>query len=295
MASRITKLSQHLRASAVAQEEPHVLYEMTEDGIAVISFNRPAMMNALSMVSQEAYIAALKRADADKDVKVIVVTGKGRAFCVGADMKASFADQKAKKAAGTPQNSKAYKIEHVAQIHATRIDKPVLVAINGPCAGLGFAAAMMGDVRFCLRKAKFTTAFVKRGLVVEHGLSFILPRVIGNARALDLLLSARQFDGEEAMQLGVVNRLFDTQEELMVGMMAYAKAMATECSPAAMAEAKRQVYSDWENTLEGAFQNSADLLRKNFTHPDVAEGIASYVEKRAPNFEGIRNSKIRDL
>jgi enoyl-CoA hydratase/carnithine racemase len=103
-------------------------------------------------------------------VVVIVVTGKGRAFCVGADMKASHADQ------SKPKDPKAYKIEHVAQIHATRLDKPVIVAINGPCAGLGFAAAMMGDVRFCVRDAKFTTAFAKRGLVVEHGLSFMLPR-----------------------------------------------------------------------------------------------------------------------
>jgi enoyl-CoA hydratase/carnithine racemase len=112
---------------------------------------------------------------------------------------------------------------------------------------------------------------------------------------MDLLLSARVFDGEEALELGVVNKVFDTQEELMVGMMEYAKGLATQCSPAAMAEHKRQVYGDWNNDIEGAFENAASLLRKNFKHPDVQEGIASYVQKRAPKFEGIRNSKIRDL
>jgi enoyl-CoA hydratase/carnithine racemase len=112
---------------------------------------------------------------------------------------------------------------------------------------------------------------------------------------MDLLLSSRVFNGEEALELGVVNKVFDTPDDLRTGVMAYAKALATQCSPAAMAEHKRQVYGDWENTIEGAFQNAADLLRKNFHHPDVKEGIASYVEKRAPKFEGIRNVKIRDL
>ena len=174
-----------------------VLYE-AGDGIATITLNRPERLNAWTGPMGQAYFDALDRAADDPDVRVIVITGAGRGFCAGADMDML---QGIGEAGGTGSDP-----ETRPHTYATTVPKPVIAAINGACAGLGFVHAMMADIRFAAEGAKFTTAFSRRGLVAEHGVSWVLPRVVGPAVAMDLLMSGRVFLADEAAELGVVNK-----------------------------------------------------------------------------------------
>jgi len=163
------------------------------------------------------------------------------------------------------------------------ISKPIVAAINGPCAGLGLVLALMCDVRFAAADAKLTTAFSRRGLVAEHGISWILPRLVGPARALDLLLSGRVVLGGEAEALGLVNHAVSA-EELLERARAYARELAVNSSPASMAAMKRQVYADLTRELPEALQEANRLMGESFTAPDFAEGVASFLEQREPRF-----------
>jgi enoyl-CoA hydratase/carnithine racemase len=159
----------------------------------------------------------------------------------------------------------------------------VIAAINGPCAGLGLVHALMCDLRFAAAGAKLTTAFTRRGLVAEHGISWILPRLVGHARALDLLLSGRVVLGDEAAELGLVNRAIE-DGRLMDETLGYARMLATECSPASMAKIKLQVYADYERTLSQSLERANELMGDSFLGPDFGEGVRSFIERRTPNF-----------
>jgi enoyl-CoA hydratase/carnithine racemase len=159
----------------------------------------------------------------------------------------------------------------------------VIAAINGPCAGIGLVLAVMCDLRFAAADAKITTAFARRGLVAEHGISWMLPRLIGPARALDLLLSSRIVLGAEAAELGLVNRAFD-DGRVVEHTLEYARELARECSPASMASMKGQVYADYDRTLPETVADANRLMLESFTAPDFAEGVQSFMERRPPNF-----------
>src|SRR5436190_1806261 len=161
-----------------------------------------------------------------------------------------------------------------------------ILTLNGPCAGIGLVQALMCDIRFAAEGAKLTTAFSRRGLVAEHGISWILPRLVGPARALDLLLSGRVVLAEEAAALGVVNRVL-APDELLDHSLAYAKDLAANCSPASMAAMKRQVYADLERGLEPALSEANRLMADSLVAPDFKEGVASFVERREPRFAPI--------
>ena len=168
--------------------------------------------------------------------------------------------------------------------HALSIPKPIIAAVNGACAGLGFVHALMCDLRFAAAGAKFTTAFVRRGLIAEHGSSWLLPRLIGHARALDILLAGRVFLAEEALALGLVNRVVPG-DTLMAETLAYARDLAANCSPAAMATIKAQVYRHWEEGLAPSLAESNALMARSLREPDFREGVSSFVERRAPRFQ----------
>jgi enoyl-CoA hydratase/carnithine racemase len=163
------------------------------------------------------------------------------------------------------------------------IRKPVIAAINGACAGLGLAFALTCDVRFCAENAKLTTAFSRRGLVAEHGTSWILPRLVGPAHALDLLISARVLRGSDAAALGLVNRAVEDERVLEIALQ-YARDVATNVSPASMATIKRQVYDALTTPLGEALGQANALMFESFSKPDFAEGVQSFVEKRPPAF-----------
>ena len=167
------------------------------------------------------------------------------------------------------------------------IRKPVIAAINGPAAGLGFAIPLFADMRFASDRAIFTTAFAQRGLIAEWGIGWNLPRLIGPAHALDLLLSARKIDAAEALRMGLVNQVLP-HDELIPFVHDYVKHLADTVSPASMAVIKRQVWENLEKELDPALRESVELMKQSFDRPDFKEGVQSFLEKRLPKFARIK-------
>jgi enoyl-CoA hydratase/carnithine racemase len=262
-----------------------VVLREIEDDVALLTLNRPDRLNAWTPALQTRYFDLLEDCAAREDVRAIVVTGAGRGFCAGADMQdlqdISSGEVDRSEAAGAATNGDAPDTRPVA--FPLSIPKPVIAAINGPCAGIGLVLAVMCDMRFAAADAKITTAFARRGLVAEHGISWMLPRLIGPARALDLLLSSRIVLGAEAAELGLVNRAFD-DGRVVEHTLEYARELARECSPASMAAMKGQVYTDYDRTLPETVEDANRLMLQSFTAPDFAEGVQSFLERRPPNF-----------
>ena len=165
------------------------------------------------------------------------------------------------------------------------IQKPVIAAVNGPAVGLGFIISLYCDLRFASDAARFGTAFAKRGLIAEYGLAWMLPRLIGPANALDMLFSARLVDANEALRMGLVNRVFP-QDSFMESVYAYAKELANNVSPRSMRVIKEQVYNAMFQTLSEAFETSEQEMVKSLQCEDFKEGVAHFLEKRAPAFTG---------
>ena len=166
------------------------------------------------------------------------------------------------------------------------VRKPLIGAINGACAGIGLVQALMADIRFAAAGAKFTTAFARRGLIAEHGSSWLLPRLVGMSRALDLMMSSRTFTAEEALELGIVNYVVP-KEEVLDAAVAYASDLAQNCSPTSMAVMKQQLYGHALADVDTALKESNKLMRESLRPQDFKEGVASYVEKRPPAFDGL--------
>jgi enoyl-CoA hydratase/carnithine racemase len=253
-----------------------VVQATVEDGVALLTLNRPERLNAWTDEMEQRYFELLDECAASGEVRVIVLTGAGRGFCAGADMK-QLQDLSDGNVDGDRRR------ERRPQSYPLSVPKPIIAAINGPCAGIGLVQALMCDIRFGADGAKLTTAFARRGLVAEHGISWVLPRLVGPARALDLLLSGRVVLAHEAHELGLLNRVF-APEQLLAETLAYAREIAINCSPASMATMKRQVYADYERTLEQALAAADELMLASFAAPDFAEGVASFVERREPSF-----------
>ncbi|HEY0391497.1 MAG TPA: enoyl-CoA hydratase-related protein [Solirubrobacterales bacterium] len=250
-----------------------VLYEI-EDGVARITLNRPDSLNAWTPQLGRAYFDRLEDADADPQVRAIVVTGAGGGFCAGADFDYL---QEVERSGSTAEPDPR------PQSLPRSLRKPVIAAINGPCAGLGFVIAMMCDIRFAAAGAKLTTAFARRGLIAEYGLSWVLPRIAGTSTALDLLLSGRTFLAEEGERLGVVDRV-TSPEEVADEAHAYALELARNSSPASMAVIKRQLYTDLEQGLAESTADAVEHMERSFERPDFREGVESFVERRQPDF-----------
>jgi enoyl-CoA hydratase/carnithine racemase len=255
-----------------------VVQMQIDDGVALMTLNRPDRLNAWTTEMEHAYFAMLEQCADDEQVRAIVVTGAGRGFCAGADMQElqALGD-------GTLDASEAAVTERRPQSYPLSIPKPIIAAVNGACAGIGLVQALMCDLRFAAEGAKLTTAFARRGLVAEHGISWLLPRLVGTANALDLLLSGRVVFAEEAQTLGLVNRVF-APDRLLEATMDYAHELVVNCSPASMATMKRQLYADLDHTLPDALAEADRLMLASFTAPDFVEGVTSFVERRDPRF-----------
>ncbi|MGH2973288.1 MAG: enoyl-CoA hydratase-related protein [Solirubrobacterales bacterium] len=253
-----------------------VLYAI-ENGVAQVTLNRPKALNAWTPELGRAYFDRLEDADADPGVRAIVVTGAARGFCAGADF--DYLREVEESGSQTEPDPRPQSLPR-------SLRKPVIAAINGPCAGLGFVIAMMCDIRFAARGAKLTTAFARRGLIAEYGLSWILPRVAGASTALDLLLSGRTLLAEEAERFGVVNRLSE-EGRAAADAQAYASELASLSSPASMAAIKRQVYADLEQGLAASTAGALVQMERSFERPDFREGVESFVERRPPRFPAL--------
>lgn len=252
-----------------------VVLREVRDGVVTLTLNRPDRLNAWTLEMEARYFGFLREADDDPGVRAIVVTGAGRGFCAGVDMEVL------QSIGGGGQ------FRHgPPQTFPLTIRKPILAAINGACAGLGLVQALMCDLRFAAAGAKFTTAFVRRGLVAEHGSSWLLPRLVGHAAALDLLLSGRIVLAEEALSIGLVNRVL-APESLLDATIGYARDLATHCSPTAMSRIKQQVYHHSETDLATAMSETNEFIRTSLGEPDFREGVASFVERRPPRFAAL--------
>ena len=264
--------------------ESPVLFELRDSGVAVVTLNRPDRMNAWGGGLAAAFYRCIDRAEADPDVRVVVLTGNGRAFCAGADM--GGADT----IGGATITGDTDVTKLVGERHphfVTGLRKPAIAAINGACAGIGLTQALMCDVRFAAAGAKFTTAFARRGLIAEYGISWILPRVVGWGASLDLLLTGRTFYAEEAKELGMVKEVLPP-DELMPRVLAYAEDMAVHCAPSAMAVIKRQIYDDALRNVDDTSATAEKLMHDSMLRPDFIEGITAFFEKRQPSFPPLK-------
>jgi enoyl-CoA hydratase/carnithine racemase len=261
-----------------------VRYEV-DRGVGLVTLDRPDRMNAWTVRMEREYAWALHRADRDPDVRVVVVTGAGRGFCVGADFKALdvMSDTGSYDVAGErPADEAEVAAEHAPTL-AMRLSKPVIAAVNGPAAGVGFVLICFADIRFAAVGAKLTTSFGRLGLPAEHGVSWLLSRLVGPGRAADLLFSSRVILAEEAVELGLVNRALPP-DELMPFTLDYARRMAAEISPSSLRVMKRQLWDDMAGEVGPSVKFAVEVMERMVGEPDFAEGVAAFQARRPPAF-----------
>jgi enoyl-CoA hydratase/carnithine racemase len=251
-----------------------ILYDVA-DGVAVVTLNRPDRLNAWMGPMESQYRAAVAAAEADPAVRVIVVTGAGRGFCAGADSAAL----------GPMTSTGVYDSgvhEEVERGFAwqLRLTKPMIAAVNGPVAGIGLVLALFCDLRFAVPGAKLTTSFGRLGLPAEYGSSWLLLRLIGRSRAADLLFSSRVVLAEEALTMGLVDRVCSVDETLT-----YARTMAAEISPTSLRVIKQQLWDDLTGRgVDESIETSYALLQQLVGEADFKEGVRAMQEKRKPSF-----------
>jgi enoyl-CoA hydratase/carnithine racemase len=269
-----------------------ITYEV-RDPVAIITMNRPEALNAFTNRMLAEIRHALAAAEKDPAVVGIVLTGAGRGFCAGMDMNAL---NSMSSGGGNREDLSALDAEpgdkalgenfQVSFTYLLSIRKPLIAAINGACAGLGFVFALLADMRFVEKQARFTTAFSQRGLIAEHGASWILPRLIGSGRALDILWSGRKFDGVEADKLGLAERLVDTGESLPAAV-DYITQVSKVASPTSLSVMKAQVYRHLNMQLGESVTESNAWMADSLRRDDFREGVRSFLEKRPPEFRRI--------
>jgi enoyl-CoA hydratase/carnithine racemase len=265
----------------------HILYDVA-DKIATITLNRPDRMNAWTPIMERDVRRAMESAAADDNVRVIIMTGAGRAFCAGADMDAlkGLDPNDIRRASSLPSFDMNRRPDWQTRYgYYPSIGKPVIAMLNGATAGIGLVHALYCDLRFAADNTVFTTSFARRGLIAEHGISWMLPRIVGHANALDLLMSARRVGSEEALRIGLVNRLYPPAQ-LREQTYAYARDLADFVSPSAISVIKRQLYDVPFQTLAEATIDANREMQIALKGSDFREGVASFVEKRPPKFTG---------
>ena len=267
-----------------------VLYDVA-DCICTITLNRPEKLNAWTHQMHLDLKHAMHEAGRDPDVRAIILTGAGRGFCAGADMSGLQAigagagpDRSSKVESSLPGGSTLPEFR-MNYSYFPAIPKFIIAAINGPTAGLGFVIPLYADLRFAAESAVFTTSFAQRGLIAEHGVSWLLPRLVGLPAAMDLLCSARKFRAPEALSMGLVSRVI-ADDKLMAETRAYATLLAKTVSPRSVAVMKRQIWEAAFQTLAEATTQANYEMDLSFQTADFKEGVAHFLEKRAARFTG---------
>jgi len=255
-----------------------ITYELAS-GVATLTLNRPDKLNAWTPAMEVLLRQLLGRAAEDPAVRVIVITGAGKAFCAGADLSGPRTKREPPPAdAPTGDFEQRYS-------YLLGIPKPIIAAINGAAAGVGLAIALFADLRYIADSAKINTAFARRGLIAEHGTSWLLPRLVGPTNALELLLTGKAISAQRAGEIGLGTVL--PSEGFAEAVREVAVELATWSSPRAMAVIKRQVWTDLSRPLGEAVVIADREQFACFGSDDLKEGIASFMEKRTPQFKGI--------
>ncbi len=260
----------------------------TDGTVALITLSRPDKMNALTKVMEAELRAAFEHVDRDPNVRVVVLTGKGRAFCAGmdlAELETISPDDGSSEDWMRPYDMNRRADYQSRYCYFPAIRKPVICAINGAAAGIGFVFPLYCDIRFASSSAVFATAFSKRGLIAEHGIAWILPRIVGPGNAADLLYSSRKITAEEALGMRLVDRLV-APENLLEEVLAYADDMARNASPRSLQVIKQQLWDAPFQSLADAITVANAEMYKSFQSEDFKEGVAHFLEKRAARFSG---------
>lgn len=262
---------------------------------AVISLNRPEALNALTYSMIDELKHALATAEADCNVVGIILTGEGRGFCSGMDMSTLESTsssgemdevEESQGLAVSPGDNSMGENFNSGYAYLMKLRKPVIAAVNGAAAGMGMSITLFCDMRFASTKALFVTSFAHRGLIAEHGQSWLLPRIVGPSRALDLFWSSRKVRAEEALEIGLIDRLYQP-EDLIPEAVEYVEQLGLYSSPTSMMIMKQQVYQHMHLPLGDAMKASDELMMECLKRDDYKEGVASFMEKRAPNFKRI--------
>lgn len=263
-----------------------ILFEVKE-GVATITLNRPEVLNAWTDVIAEEVWDATHKADADNDVRVMLLTGAGRAFCAGGDV-TGFKSENPRQLIDKLPRPYDFSRRPDYQGRASyfpSLSKPIIAVLNGPAAGLGLVHALFCDLRFAADDAVITTAFSRIGLASEYGMAWALKHVVGYPAAMDLLLSARKVRGEEALRLGLVNQSYP-KDQLLEAAYAYARDLVENVSPRSMRVMKRQLWElPFQSLHESLISDSAEMLEANVCE-DFHEGKRAFMEKRKPKFTG---------
>ena len=264
-------------------------FEVDDEGIATIWLSRPKRMNAWTGRMHTEYRYLLSKAEQDQGVRGIVVTGRGKGFCVGGDSEAlSGHIEKGGYDSGTneeiewPGYGVSDDFDALFAYHYG-LSKPIVAAINGPVAGVGLALACFVDIRFAVPGIKLTTAHGKLNLPAEYGLSWVLPRLVGLGRANDLLLTSRAFYSEEALAMGLVNQLFDSVN-IVQEARGYLHAMVRSVSPNSIKQTRWQVYKDLHRNAASSVEDSEKLLKEMMKEQDYQEGVQAFLDKRNPKW-----------
>jgi enoyl-CoA hydratase/carnithine racemase len=275
--------------SSLTPAYQQILYEVS-NFVATLTLNRPEKLNAWTPEMEEEVTAALRSASEDDQVRVIILTGAGKGFCAGADM--SLLSALSQGNAQTPWQSLDAEINgnmrsDFRRKHAwlASVPKPVIAAINGPAAGLGFVIPLYCDFRFASEKARFSVIFSKRGLVAEYGLAWMLPRLVGLGNAIELMYTSKLIDAGEALRMGLVSRVLP-EENFLAAVQAIAHELATTVSPRSLRVMKRQTYNGLMENLGEAIDQSVEDMNASFATEDFKEGVAHYLEKRPAAFKG---------
>jgi enoyl-CoA hydratase/carnithine racemase len=277
-------------------------YSIDSNGVATVCFNRPGRGNSWTSRMNAEYRWIMSEADADPAVRVIVVTGAGRQFCVGADFKAldfytegdkDYVETVRPDAFAQPGHGVRAEYDHEL-VWQWGLKKPVIAAINGACAGIAVAIAGFCDLRYAVQGAKLTTAAARLGLPAEYGMAWLLPRLMGMTHAADVLLTGRIFLAEEAKQMGFLNDVF-APGEFEQRTAAIARSIALTVSPRAAMATKRQLYAEQMELNVGAcVEDSKRLIGELMRGPDYKEGVAALQEGRPARFQGLgRDSQPR--
>ncbi|MEJ8851216.1 enoyl-CoA hydratase-related protein [Variovorax rhizosphaerae] len=273
-------------------------YSVDPDGVATVRFNRPGRGNSWTSRMNAEYRHIMATLDDDPAVKVIVLTGAGKQFCVGADFKALDHYTEGEKdyvasvrgdGFARPGHGVRKEYDHELVWH-WGLKKPVIAAINGACAGIAVAIVGFCDLRYAVAGAKLTTAAARLGLPAEYGMAWLLPRLMGMTHAADVLITGRIFLAEEAKQMGLLNDVFEP-EEFEARIAAIARSIALTVSPQAALTTKRQLYAElMESDVGECVEDSKRLIGELMRGDDYKEGVAALQERRPPRFKGIGRS-----